>query len=947
VFRVVIRKMLKNKWMILCLLLGLILTVALVSCIPVYTDGVLQRLLVKDLEAYQESSGVFPGKYLISANFTYDDGKDIRTKYDAIDNKVNNSLVPGVGLPVLTQTQHLSTIPLPILNLEDKNNRQITTQLAAFSDFHDHTKITHGRSFSNDMQGDTYEAVVSEEAFKNLNLIMDRTYLISDTLVHKKNSGLKVKIVGIFAPKDINQPFWYIDMNSLESSIIINFDLLKNNFVKNRMSTISKAEWYYAFDYHKIRLDKNSFLTNTLNSHVEWINKNSRLLKIDLPLISLIKQYSQRESQLKTTLLVLQVPVLLMLALYIFMISKLKIDYESNEIAVLKSRGASKIQVFRGYLIESSILGLIALLLGPPLGLILCKIIGASNGFLEFVNRGSLPVYLNFKTYLYALCAIAFFMVTMLVPSFLASRISIVLYKHEKSKFSKKIFWKKYFLDIVLVCISMYGIYGYHKHQRILFISGAKGTDVSIDPLLFIVSFTFILGFGLFFLRLYPYFIKFVFWLGKDKWSPVFYSTFIQVGRTAGQQQFLMIFLILTLSIGIFSSNTARTINKNAEEKILYATGTDIVVKEHWESNKLYLNKSSSATGNTSTLGGNQELLYYVPPFEPYTKLSGVETATKVFIQDDAGASINNQWINNISVMGIIPNEFGKVAWFRDDLLKAHWYNYLNLLSNTPNAVLVSQSVKEKYNVKEGDTIYIKWGYHDYFEAVVYAFIDYWPTFNPNKKSGNGTTPYFIVANLDYIHGRYSIEPYEVWLKKKNNASSNQIYNEIADKNINIKERKDSTEQIIMMKNDPIFQGTNGALTLDFLVTLVVCIIGFLIYWIMSIQKRVLQFGILRAMGLTLKKVLGMLLCEQILITGSSVLFGIILGNFVSEIFIPMLQLVYGSQEQLPPFKVIFHQSDYIRLYIFVGIMISIGFIVLGAIISRIKINQALKLGED
>jgi len=716
------------------------------------------------------------------------------------------------------------------------------------------------------------------------------------------------------------------------------------------MNTIYKAEWYYALDYHKIRLSNNSKLNSTLNSHVTWFNKNNRLLKLDLPVLSIIKQYSERESQLKTTLLVLQVPVLLMLALYTFMISKLKIDYESNEIAVLKSRGASMKQVFYGYLVESCILGLIALLLGPPLGLILCKVLGASNGFLEFVDRASLPVDLNIKTYLYALCAVIFFMITMLVPSFLASRTSIVIYKHEKSNLKKKVFWKKYFLDIILVAISLYGIYGYHKHQKLLFISGAKGTDISIDPLLFIVSFIFILGFGLFFLRFYPYLVNFLFWLRKNRWSPVYYSTFIQVGRTAGQQQFLMIFLILTLSIGIFSANTARTINKNVEEKIQYATGTDIVVKEQWKSNKPYAGMpgmSMPSAGSTQKTADNEELIYFEPSFEPYTRLSSVEMATKVFRQDDASATINNEWVDRLSVMGIKPYEFGKVAWFREDLLKAHWYNYLNLITDTPNAVLVSQSIKDKYNVKEGDTIYIRWGKHDFFEAVIYAFIDYWPTFNPYKKSGYGAASYFIVANLDYIHMRYSIEPYEVWLKKKSNTTSNQVYSEIVEKKVTLQDRKDSAEQIIKMKNDPMFQGTNGALTLDFLVTLLVCIIGFLIYWIMSIQKRTLQFGIFRAMGLTLKKVLGMLLCEQILITGSSVLFGIILGNYVSKIFVPMLQLVYSSEEQLPPFKVIFNQSDYIRLYVFVGIMISIGFVVLGAIISRIKINQAIKLGED
>lgn len=946
--------MLKNKWMIFCLLSGLIITVALVSSIPVYSDGVLQRMLVKDMEASQQSSGVFPGKYLVEANFTYDDAPDLQKKYAAIEKKVGKSLIPSVNLPVLAKTQHLCTLPLQITNPEDKKGRPKTANIEAFSEFQSHSKITFGKDFTSGIQGDTYEAVVSEEAYKGLNLVLNHTYYVSDSFsANKKDSKpvLKIKIIGIFAPKDANDPYWYINMEKLRSSVIINFDLLKNNFVKDGMGIISKAEWYYGFDYHKIKLADNSKLTDIFESHITWFKKNSGLLKLDLPVFSIIKQYSQRESQLKTTLLVLQVPVLLMLALYTFMISKLKIDYESNEIAVLKSRGASMKQVFYGYLVESGILGLIALLLGPPLGLLLCRVIGASNGFLEFVDRAGLPVNLNIKTYLYALCAVVFFVITMLVPSFLASRTSIVIYKHEKSNLKKKVFWKKYFLDIILVAISLYGIYGYSKHKKILFISGAKGTDISIDPLLFIVSFIFILGFGLFFLRFYPYLVNFLFWIRKNKWSPVYYSSFIQVGRTAGQQQFLMIFLILTLSIGIFSANTARTINKNVEEKILYATGADIVVKEHWKNNKPYGSMPGTLSipqaGSTPKAANDDELLYYEPSFEQYNRLSGVEKATRVFREDNAGATINNEWLDQVSVMGIVPNEFGKIAWFRDDLLKAHWYNYLNLMTDAPNAVLVSRSIKDKYKIKEGDTVYIKWGNHSFFEAVVYAFIDYWPTYNPYKKNSNGASPYFIVANLNYIHMRYSVEPYEVWLKKKDNATSNQIYSEIAKKEINLNERKDSTEQIIKMKNDPMFQGTNGALTLDFFVTLLVCIIGFLIYWIMSIQKRTLQFGIFRAMGLTLKKVLGMLICEQILITGTSVLFGIILGNYVSKIFVPMLQLVYSSEEQLPPFEVIFNQSDYIRLYIFVGIMISIGFVVLGAIISKIKINQAIKLGED
>lgn len=43
--------------------------------------------------------------------------------------------------------------------------------------------------------------------------------------------------------------------------------------------------------------------------------------------------------------------------------------------------------------------------------------------------------------------------------------------------------------------------------------------------------------------------------------------------------------------------------------------------------------------------------------------------------------------------------------------------------------------------------------------------------------------------------------------------------------------------------------------------------VGFAIFWILSIRDKVLQFGILRAMGLSLKKLIGMLGIEQILIS--------------------------------------------------------------------------------
>jgi putative ABC transport system permease protein len=191
------------------------------------------------------------------------------------------------------------------------------------------------------------------------------------------------------------------------------------------------------------------------------------------------------------------------------------------------------------------------------------------------------------------------------------------------------------------------------------------------------------------------------------------------------------------------------------------------------------------------------------------------------------------------------------------------------------------------------------------------------------------------------------LEPYEVWIKKDENVTARQIYDEIQSKELKIQSITSVTDRITESKNDPALQGTNGSLNLGFVVTMAICTIGFLIYWILSIQGRVLQFGILRAMGLSLKKILGMLVTEQVLVSAVSIFIGIIVGGITSQLFVPLLGIIQDSATQLLPFKVTARQEDYIKVYYMVSGMMTLGIAVLGVIISRIKINQALKLGED
>jgi len=938
---IVLRKMIRNRWMVLCLLIGSILSVAMISSIPMYTDAVLQRMLVKDLESFQQRTGYYPGRYYAKLSYTFIDGEIREKAFNELNSRFTGRFRQEIGLPIVAGNRTLKIDSATILPEKPRSEEQkrIYLHLRAMSDLSDHITITHGRMFNTEPQGDVYEVIATETAMKELDVLLDEVY-IADGISETLGRPFKIKIVGICTIKDPTDPYWANHFVEYKQTLFLDYDLFVKEFIDTNSHLITGSEWYYAFDYRQLTLDKIDRVLTAYENQNRWLTGYVSIIDFKVPAIPYLEEYHLREQSLRVTLWVLLVPVMLMLAFYIFMVSQLIVQNDQNEIAVLKSRGASNMQIFTSYLLESLVICGIALLAGPFLGHFLCRMLGSANGFMEFVNRTALPIKLTPKAYFYAFWAAGLFVVTMLVPVAMSTRTTIVEHKQKLARVRKMPFWQKYCIDLLLLGVASYGLYRYNQQQEVLSLTGIMGVELKMDNILFLTTTVFILGTGLLFLRIYPYIIRITFWIGRKVWPPALYASFIQVGRSRGQEQFLMLFLIFSISVGLYNANSARTINNNITDKIRYSVGTDIVVKGDWGGGTYYTMGEDGSAGEAVTMP------YREPHYTPYTELDGVEAATKVLSRGKVEVRVLNNTIPNCNIMGIIPNEFGKVAWFRNDLLPYHWYYYLNLLTESPMAALVSSSFQDQ-GVRIGDRIQVTWDRQEYIDLFVYNFIDYWPTFNPAAKEGSKNKPYLIVANLSYIQEKMALEPYEVWLKKEDGATSTQIYSDMTDKNIVLTERKDVTEQIVAGKNDPMLQGTNGALTLGFVVTMLISIIGFLIYWIISIQRRILQFGIFRAMGMSLGKVLSMLVFEQILISGMASLVGIIVGGVTSNLFVPLLQLIYSSAQQVPPFRVIALAEDYQKVYAFLGSMLFTGLFVLGLLISRININQALKLGED
>ena len=585
---VVLKRMSSSMWMILSLLIGSIMAVAMVSCIPVYTDGILQRMLTKDLENYQRDSGIYPGTYKLDQNLQYGFEYKDRTKaYRYFDKKIKTEMAQQYQLPVLTSESEVFAGSLLGINITNLKGKEVTRyiDLGSIESLEEHISITNGRMYSKKSDDNVYEVIVTNQTMHDLNLLLNREYDLQCMLPDFKDLKYRVRVVGVFTVKDNSDLFWSKKLSEYTNVILMDSGIFKKDFIDKDSVLTNKARWFFAFDYYQIKIENIADIIKSYQQQADWVKKYNSAIKMTMPAYSIIEKYLERSAQLKIILWVLVVPVLIMLLFYIFMVSRLIVMHDENGIAVLKSRGAGKLQIFASYMVESLIIGAAALIAGPPLGLLLCRILGASNGFLEFVQRTSLPVKLNSTALLYSLAVIAVFMITMLIPAYLASKTTIVSFKQSMARRNKAPLWKKAFLDVVILAASVYGLYRYDQQQKVLE-QGIKAMDIQIDPLLFLTSTFFILGIGLVFLRIYPYIIRLIYWLGKRFWSPVAYVSLIQVGRSRGQEQFLMLFIILAISSGLFSANSARTINKNMEDRIRYQTGADVTIQAVWEDNQ-------------------------------------------------------------------------------------------------------------------------------------------------------------------------------------------------------------------------------------------------------------------------------------------------------------------------------------------------------------------------
>ncbi len=947
--RFISQKLLNKRWLILCIVIGNILLVGIASCNPMYTKAALQKMLTTSLNQYYEESNQYPGTIHVEAKLsnkrleTY--GSSYFDSYLTVNEKLRE-LYGGTPMQTVTILSNSNKQSAKYETIRGTGGSSFDIKVASMSNMEEHIELIDGKMYSatKDSEG-IIDCIINERVYLTGTMVLGDVIRMTD-YTDVDGNPVRLRIVGVFRATDAADTYWAKDPLSYQMEYFIDQSLYVDSFMKDGViSGNVTGNWYTLYDYTKIEVAQveNMFETDKKLSD-DYISRE--LYAVDAAYHTVFDEFLYDSGKVSTTMWILQVPILVLLAVFIFMVSNQIISIEQGEIAMLKSRGVSKRQLILTYLIQASILAGIGLIVGLPFGYLLCHVFGSTNAFLEFVGRKAMDVSITPSALLYALLAALAAVLIMTLPVLKYARFSIVEQKVNKRKKNRPM-WQRMFLDVALLALSLYGFYNFNSQKDLLIEKVANGD--ALDPVLFFSASLFILSCAILFLRVIPFLAFLIFRIGRKFWKPAGYASFLQITRDIRKQNFITVFLVLTIALGIFNANIARTVNQNEELRLSYNDGADIVVKETWKNNLAMVR-----------MGYDDKLIYEEPDFSKYEKLVAenkqVTAMTRVQRETLANVYSGGQMLENCLFMAIDTDDFGRTAWMPDGYTEQHWYHDLNALAQNPEGVIISSNLAANCEVAVGDTISV-YRKNEIMESIgrqnltVVAIVDYWPTYE-SKVEGIGDDgvetlfdQYLVVTNFENATRDFETVPYEIWF---NVDGSTQFFYDWAEENtVKFNRFTDNSVNLVALKNDPYFQITNGMLTITFIVVLVLCAIGFLIYWITSIRSRELIFGIYRAMGMSMRELILMLINEHVFGSLLPILFGAGVGVFASRLFIPLIQIAYAPVVNTLPTKIFSSDADMIRISVVVGLMLFVCIGVISVLLSKIKINQALKLGED
>lgn len=947
---VVGRRLWSNLSLILAIAAGFTVAVAIVVSIPVYAEAVGYRILKEELTSTVNGTKrppfAFMYRYLgsMSGSITPDD----LTK---INDYFTTQLPSRLGLEITGQTRFLSTDKIPLKLTAEGSGQALGWVSVSYADnIADHIDIFEGRMPQATAVDEPMEVLLSADFAYGLGLQPGEIYYVFAQRDAPEKSMIPVRVSGIWQPRDAGEDYWFYAPDVLRETLFTAEESFSRQLLAANPKPINVALWYVVADGSVLRSNDIPAFGGRIDRTTAEANKILKGMRLDVSPIDALMRHITRVRQLTTTLTIFSIPVLGLIAYFVVLVAGLVVQRQSNEIAVLRSRGASRMQVLGIYLIEWVAIGLIAISIGVFVGQFAAIAMTWTRSFLDFHPIDEfLPIGMSQDAWSRAVQIVGLMLVAALIPAFFTSKYTIVSFKSERARATQKPFWQRAYLDILLMIPIGYGWWMLKQQGSLGMINGAGVVDPFNNPLLLIAPSLFIFASALIAVRLFPLLMQLLEFFTRYLPGIAGITALRYLARTPRAYSGPVLLLIVTLSLAGFTASMAKSLDSNLLERNHYIAGGDVMLFDMGQSvdsgsaaapGSVEASLVSGAATTDAKLTGPK---YFFLPISDYLNIPNVAHATRV-ANTKVRVVINAKTID-AHYYGIDRLDFPQVAYWRSDFADQSLGSLMNLLSEDPSAVLVDRAFAKMVNLRIGDSFFIQMNNLDTtinVPVIVKGFVNLFPTAYPSEGP-------VVVGNLEYSFdiqgGQY---PYDVWLRltEESTVTQDDIYRGTITMGMKTFVREFAPKVIDAERLRPERQGFFGLLSVGFVAAAFLSMLGFLFYSILAFQRRFVELGMLRAIGLSTAQLGTLLAIEQTFIIGVAVIAGTFISISASNLFIPFLQLPSYERDLFPPFAVQIATEQILIIYAVFGVVLVATVAITVVLLRRMKLFQAVKLGE-
>jgi ABC-type antimicrobial peptide transport system permease subunit len=596
---------------------------------------------------------------------------------------------------------------------------------------------------------------------------------------------------------------------------------------------------------------------------------------------------SELAQYLPVFLLTAQIACLILF--FISVMAGVLVERQQQAIAVMRSRGASRRQILGSLTFQGIGLCLAAGLFGPFCAFALVYLVAPhllSATTADALNALTLrPEQTLSSLGNYTLLAVGVTILTIALALFLAVRANVLTQRREETRSTRRPLWYRLRLDLVIAMLALvsYSLsFSVESTSREL---SAQAQSLVATPLELLSPLLLVFAGILFFLRFFPYLLRLLVRLTRQRSSLSTMLALTQMERSPRQAMRMALLLGLATAFAFFLLVFAASQTQRAQDLAAYQAGSDF----------------SGYLLALPTNASNDPASAQIALTASYHQLQGVTSITVGYVKNVfVFIKSNNSAIAlNTELRAVDAATFGATASWNaqnantplSDLMAQLVAQRRQALAHNVVPALVATSTWQELGLHPGSLFHLN-DEQGNSTAIVYQALEEVAHIPPIDDSTSGAVlvDYPTLAAID-ARNRNMLLPNYIWLRSSDDpAAVTHIRRALSSSGtLALNQLLDRRAMLASSIADPLVLNLLNILSIGVTAALLLALLANILLPALSVRMRLTHFAVLRALGTEPGQVTRILTWEQSIILITALVLGLCFGTILGLTAVPPL----------------------------------------------------------